>query len=61
MTKTTKATMAKFRRKLTRFEGLTLTACGHDELVQKAIDCRFDLEYFIESELERLARKAGEA
>lgn len=52
--------MAKIRRKLTRFETLAVTACGYEESCAKAARCRFELEDFIEAELDRLSQKAGE-
>lgn len=52
MSKTTKLMMRKIRRKMTRWEGLSLTACGYE----MARDARFELEDFIEKALEELER-----
>jgi len=54
MSDTTKRIMRQFRRRLTRLTNLELTACGHHELMDKACDCRFALEDWLEAELEKL-------
>lgn len=56
MSKTTKLMMRKIRRKMTRWEGLSLTACGYEMAVQRSRDARFELEDFIEKALEELER-----
>lgn len=51
MTNDTKLLMAKIRRKMTHWNGLSLTACGHELPVKMAYRARFELEKLIEDEL----------
>lgn len=60
MSKTTKRIMKKVRWRLTRLIGMEVSACGYQENIERAVDFRLDLEYYLEDEIERLARKAGE-
>jgi hypothetical protein len=54
MSKTTKEFMRKVRCKLTRLSDLECRACGHEEGVQKALQCRFDLEEMIEDHIREM-------
>ena len=54
MSKTTKKFLSKIKRKLTRVIDLHCSACGHEALVDKAIDEQLDLEEQIERALETL-------
>ena len=60
MSKNTKSFMRKFTRRLRRALELEGTHCGHDELVVLADLERVELMKFVEDEVERLGRKAGE-
>lgn len=61
MSKTTKRIMAGAKNRLNTFENWSLRACGHDEGVMKALRARDRLLVFLEDEIEKLAKKAGEA
>lgn len=54
MSKTNTEFMRKVRCKLTRLSDLEGRACGHEEGIQKALRCRFELEDMIQEYVERL-------
>ncbi len=60
MTNDTSRLMTKIRRKMTRWEGLILTHCGHESEVLRALDARFELEGLIESGLEERDQKIND-
>jgi len=59
MSKTTKAFMRKFRRKLNHVIDEHLSACGHDLSVYKAREKQTDLEEFVEAAIEEAEQGGG--
>jgi hypothetical protein len=55
----TKRIMRKIRSKLTRLITLENQHCGHEELLNKAIDARLELEWWLENELEGIIQRRG--
>ncbi len=55
----TKRIMRKLRSKLTRLTRLETTHCGHEEPMHKAIDARFELEDWLEREIEAVIERRG--
>jgi hypothetical protein len=59
-TTTTKRIMAGIRVRLNRLLDLESRACGRDSEIAKVSRQREKLEGYVEGEVEKLARKAGE-
>lgn len=55
----TRRIMKGLRYRLTRLVRLENEHCGHDEGVRKAVDCREDIERFIEREVEAIIERRG--
>ncbi len=55
----TRRIMKSVRQRLTRLVRLENQHCGHDDLVRRALDCRDDLEAFIEREIEAVIERRG--
>jgi hypothetical protein len=55
----TKRIMRRVRRKLTQLIYLEAIHCGHEEGLEKAMECRFELEEMIKREIEKIIERGA--